>query len=88
MDFWDANFLKNLRFFIFGKFLTHQKKKKKKKKKKSGYYGIFENVISRHILKYNFRIYIVLYGYRLFLTSYVELKIRKYVKFKQFLPKI
>ena len=29
MDFLGANFLKNIRFFIFGKFLTHQQKKKK-----------------------------------------------------------
>ena len=34
-------------------------------------------VISRHISRSTFRIYIVLYGYNLFLTSYVGLKIRK-----------
>ena len=83
MDFLGANFLKNIRFFIFGKFLTHQQKKKEK----SGNYAIFEYAISRHIFRCTFRIYIVLYGYKLFLTSYVELKIRKYVKFQKFLQK-
>ena len=72
---WEANFLKYT--FHFGQFLMH--------KKNSGYFAIGEYVISRHIYRSTFRIYIVLEGYKLFLTSYVGLKITKNVKFLQFL---
>ena len=54
-------------------------------KKISEYFTIAEYVTSRHISRSTFRIYIVLYGYKLFLRSYVGLKIRKNVKFSQFL---
>ena len=37
----------------------------------SGYLGVAAYVISRHISGYTFRILPVLYGYKLFLTSYV-----------------
>ena len=43
----------------------------------SGYFAITEYVISRHISRCSFRIYIVLYGYKLFPTSYVGLQIKK-----------
>ena len=75
MDFWDANFLKNVGFFILASFLNQ--KKKKKKKKNSGYFAITEYIISRHISMCTLRIYIVLHGYKLFLTSYVWFKNQK-----------
>ena len=75
MDFWDANFLKNIGFFILASF--NASKKQKKKKKNSGYFAIAEYVISRNISRCTFRRYIVLYCYKLFLTSHVGLKIRK-----------
>ena len=51
-------------------------------KKFSGYFGVAAYVIFRHshLYVYTFRIYLVLYGYKLFLTSYVGLKIRKNVQ--------
>ena len=70
-------FLKNISFSIFDQFLMHQKKF-------SGFFAIAEYVISRHISRCTFRIYIVLYDYKLFLTSYVGLKIRINVKFLHF----
>ena len=54
-------------------------------KKLSGYFTIVEYIIARYISSCIFRIYIVLYGYKLLLTSYVGLKIRKSVKFLDFL---
>ena len=67
MDFWDANFLKNIGFFILASFQCI--------KKMSGYFAIAEDVISRHISMCTFRIYMVLCGYKHFLTSYGGLKI-------------
>ena len=61
--------LEKSRTFHLGQFLMN--------KKISGYFAIAEYVISRHISSWICRIYIVLYGYKLFLTSYVGLKIRK-----------
>ena len=48
-----------------------------------GYFAIVGYVISRHISRCTSRIYIVFYGYKLFLTSHVGLKIGKNVKFLQ-----
>ena len=67
MDFWNANFLKNIGFFILASFQCI--------KKISGYFAIAEYVISRHISMCTFRIYMVSYGYKHFLTSYGGLKI-------------
>ena len=50
----------------------------------SGYFAITEYAISRHISRCSFRIYIVLYGYKLFLTSYVGLQIKKSESFAIF----
>ena len=50
-------------------------------KKNSGYFAIAEYIISRHIFRCTFRVYLVFYGCKLFLTSYVDLKIRKSVNF-------
>ena len=59
-----CQFLEKYRIFHFGQFLM-------------GILEYLNYVISRHISRSTFRIYIVLYGYNLFLTSYVGLKIRK-----------
>ena len=61
--FLECQFLEKYRTFHFGQFLMHQKKN-------SGYFAIVEYVISRHIYRCTFRIYIVLYGCKIFLTSY------------------
>ena len=57
--FLGCQFLKKYRIFHFCQFLMHQKKV-------SGYFAIAEYVISRHISRCTSRIYIVLYGYKLF----------------------
>ena len=77
--FLGCQFLENIGFFILGSF--------KCIKKNSGYFAMIEYVISRYISRCTFRIYIVLYGYKPFLPSYVVLKIKnvKFCKFK-FLP--
>ena len=59
-------FLEKCRTFHFGQFLTHPKKN-------SGYFGIAKYVISRHISRCYFKTFVVLYDYKLFLTSYVGL---------------
>ena len=76
MDFWDANFLKNIGYSVLASFNAS------KKKKNSGYFATPENIISRNISRCTFTI-LVLYGYKLLLTRYVGLKIRKNVKFSQ-----
>ena len=72
--FLGCQFLEKYRIFHFGQFLMHQKI--------SGYFATAEYVIPRHIVISR---YVVLYGYKLFLTSYVGWKIRKNVKFWQIL---
>ena len=63
MDFRDSNFMQDFSFWpIFNA-----------SKKISGYFGIAKYVISRHIFRCSFRTYVVLYDYKLFLTSYVGL---------------
>ena len=59
------------------------KKKKKKKKKNQRYFAIVEYVIFRCISRCTF-IISVLYGYKLFLISYVSYKIRKNMIFCNF----
>ena len=76
MDFWDANSLKNIGYSVLASFNAS------KKKKNSGYFATPENIISRNISRCTFTI-LVLYGYKLLLTRYVGLKIRKNVKFSQ-----
>ena len=44
MDFWDANFLKNIGYSVLASFNAS-----KKKKKNSGYFATPENIISRNI---------------------------------------
>ena len=76
MDFWDANFLKNIGFRpVFNG-----------SKEISEYFAITEYLLfSRHISRCSSRIYTVLHGYKLLLTSYVGLKITKNVTFLQLL---
>ena len=76
--FLGCQFLGKYRIFHFDQFLMHQKKV-------SGYFAVAAYVIPRHISRCTVRIYIVLYGYKVFLTSYAGLKISKKVKFLQFL---
>ena len=57
------------RIFHFGQFLMLQKN--------LGYFAIADYVISRHISRCTFRIYIFLYGFKLFLIRYVGLKQKK-----------
>ena len=73
--FLGCQFLEKCRIVHFGQFF--KSKKKKKKKKNSGYFAITEYIISRHISMCTLRIYIVLHGYKLFLTSYVWFKNQK-----------
>ena len=65
-------FLGKYRIFHFGQVLLYQ----------INFHGVATYVNSRHICRYPFRIYIALYGYK---ASYIGLKIRKNVKFWQFL---
>ena len=63
--FLGCHFLEKYRIFHF-QVLMHQKKC-------WGYLGVAAYVTSRHITRYTFRIYIVLYGYKLFLKKCVGL---------------
>ena len=71
MVIWDADFFRKIQDFSFWAVFNASKKERKKK---SGYFEISEcfyrdtsqGVVSK---------YIVLYGYKLFLSSYVGLKI-------------
>ena len=76
MDFQDAN-LKIQDFSFWPVFNTSNKF--------PGYFAVVEFVISRHIPMFAYMIYTVLYCYKLFLTNYVGLKIRRKVQFLQFL---
>ena len=71
IDFWEANLLKNIDFY-FGLFLMHQT------------FRAFTIESLKYTFRCTLRIYIVLYGYKLSLTSYADSKIRKKAKFLQF----
>ena len=74
--FLGCQFLEKYRIFYFDWFLKHLKK----------FQGILQwlNMFG-HIFRCTLKIYIVLYSYKLSLTSYVGLKIKQNLKFLQFL---